>query len=198
MNEYIIEKQTGMAFPLKKGDLISIIDIEGKQVADFFAVNATDYREYFSAEATIDCKESLLITKDDILYTNLYRPMFTMIQDDVGVHDVMIPCCRKEMYDHFFHNGDGHINCFDNINQSLSEFGVPPFTTLRPLNVFMNTSITSEKKIVIDPPLSKPGDQVVLRAEMDAIVCISACSVSEGPCNGWKCKPIKVVITSSR
>ncbi|TVX89716.1 DUF1989 domain-containing protein [Paenibacillus agilis] len=194
MKEYIIEKQTGRAFTLKAGDLISIIDIEGKQVADFFAVSTMNHQEYFSAAVTIDCKESLLITKDDTLYTNLYRPMFTMIHDDVGIHDLLIPCCRKQMYNHFFNNGHGHSNCFDNINQSLSKFGIPPFTTLQPLNLFMNTSITPEKKIIIDPPLSKPGDTVTLRAEVDAIVSISACSVIEGPCNDGVCKPLKVRI----
>ena len=192
--EYIIEKQTGRAFELKKGESITVIDIEGKQVADFFAVNANNYNEFFSAGVTVDCKESLLITKDDILYTNMYQPMFTITQDDVGVHDMMIPCCRPETYEHFYNNGEGHSNCFDNINQSLQELGVPHFNTLQPMNLFMNTSITSEKTIVIDPPLSKPGDRITLKSEMDAIVCISACSVSEGSCNNWECKPVKVII----
>lgn len=194
MKEYIIEKQTGRAFELKKGESISVIDIEGKQVADFFAVNANNYNEFFSAGVTVDCKESLLITKDDVLYTNMYHPMFTIIQDDVGVHDMMIPCCRPEMYEHFYNNSERHSNCFDNINQILQEFGVPRFNTLQPMNIFMNTSIIPDKTIVINPPLSKPGDRITLKAEMDVIVCISACSVSEGSCNNWECKPVKVVI----
>ncbi|BFH62476.1 DUF1989 domain-containing protein [Paenibacillus azoreducens] len=197
MKEYIIEKQTGRAFEVQKGETISVIDIEGKQVADFFAVNANNYNEFFSAGVTVDCKESLLITKNDTLYTNLYRPMFTIIQDDVGVHDMMFPCCRPETYEYFFNNGKRHSNCFDNINQNLQELGVPYFNTLQPMNIFMNTSVTSEKKIMIEPPLSKPGDRIILKAEMDAIVCISACSVSEGPCNNWECKPVKVILESS-
>ncbi|MBE9917035.1 urea carboxylase-associated family protein [Paenibacillus donghaensis] len=47
MKEYIIEKQTGRAFEVQKGETISVIDIEGKQVADFFAVNANNYNEFF-------------------------------------------------------------------------------------------------------------------------------------------------------
>lgn len=194
MKEFIIEKQTGKAFKIKKGDSISVIDIEGKQVADFFAVNATNFSEYFSAPVTIDCKESLSITKGDTLYTNLYQPMFEIITDDVGIHDLMIPCCRPEMYDHFFSNGTGHSNCFENINKSLREFAVPYFTSIQPLNIFMNTDISLEKKIIINPPLSQPGDKITLKAKMDSIISVSACSVVEGECNGGKCKSIKIII----
>ena len=194
MREYMIEKQTGRAFQIKAGETITIIDIEGKQVADFFAVHTLDHNEFFSAGVTIECKDSLLVTKGDTLYTNLYRPMLTIVHDDVGVHDLMFPCCRTETYNHWFQNGEGHSNCFDNINQSLHEFGISPFKTLQPMNLFMNTSVTPEKNVVIAPPLSNPGDKITLKAEMDAIVSISACSVSEGPCNNWTCKPVMVRI----
>jgi uncharacterized protein len=47
MREILIEKQTGKAFVIKSGEHFSVIDIEGQQVADLFAVKATAYDEFF-------------------------------------------------------------------------------------------------------------------------------------------------------
>lgn len=40
--EYMIEAQSGAAVLVKSGSKIEIIDVEGQQVVDFFAVNPTD------------------------------------------------------------------------------------------------------------------------------------------------------------
>lgn len=47
--------------------------------------------------------------------------MMKVIYDDVEEHDLLHPCCRKEMYDFFYNNGDGHPNCLNNINGALGE-----------------------------------------------------------------------------
>lgn len=118
--------------------------------------------------------------------------MFTIIADDIKAHDLLFPCCRREMYDFFYQNGKNHPNCFDNINKALSEHR----PTIQPINIFMNTRIDSEGKIHILPPLSKAGDRIVLQAQMDMRVDIAACSVSEGDCNDRKCTSIGVSVTN--
>ena len=49
-------------------------------------------------------------------------------------------------------------------------------------NVFMNVDVTGEGRLVIKPPRSRAGDSVVLRAEMDLRVALSACPAAT--CNG--------------
>ena len=56
----------------------------------------------------MDCNESLRLKIGDKIYTNLYNPMMEIIKDDVGEHDLLHPSYRKEMYDFFYHNGDGN------------------------------------------------------------------------------------------
>lgn len=58
----------------------------------------------------------------------------------------------------------------------------------------MYTKINSDGSISVEQPISKPGDKVVLKAEMDVRLGIAACSVSESKCNGGKCSPIKIII----
>lgn len=58
----------------------------------------------------------------------------------------------------------------------------------------MYTKININGSISVEEPISKPGDKVVLKAEMDVRLGIAACSVSESKCNGGKCSPIKIII----
>ena len=110
--------------------------------------------------------------------------------DDVGEHDLLHPCCRKEMYNFFYHNGEGHPNCLDNINNALGE--QHPIVT--PINLFMYTKINTDGSISVEKPLSKAGDKIVLKALMDITLGVAACSVSESNCNSGKCSAIKIII----
>lgn len=193
--EFLIDSRTGKAFAMGKGERVTVVDVEGRQVADFFAVNAGQHGEFLSTGVTIDVNESLNIKKGDRLYTNLYRPIFLVLGDDVQRHDLLHPCCRPEMYDFFYQNGPEHNNCHENINGGLAGFGVPSQPIIHPFNIFMNTTIMPDGSIEVGEPNSRPGDGITLMAEMDCIVCIAACSVSESNCNGGKCTPLKIMLS---
>ena len=172
------------------GQRIEVIDLEGGQVVDFFAENLREPEEFLSPGVTIDCNESLKLHVGDLLYSALYRPMFRVLADTVGEHDLLHPCCRPEMYDFFYHNGQGHPNCLDNINQSLGENR----PIIHPVNLFMHTRIQPSGAISVERPRSGPGDRIVLRAEMDVRIGVAACSVSESACNGGRCTPVRVIV----
>ena len=188
--EYIINARSGKVVKIMKNQTISIIDLEGSQVVDFFAESDQNPNEFLSTGVTIDCNKSLRLNVGSLIYTNLYQPMFQLMLDDVGEHDLFHPCCRPEMYDFFYSNGDGHPNCFDNINAALKK----QMQIIHPVNFFMYTKINMDGSISVEKPISKPGDRVVLKALMDMRLGIAACSVSESKCNGGTCSPVKIVI----
>ena len=188
--EYIIPACSGMKIDVKQGQSITVIDIEGGQVVDFFAEVNGNVNEFLSTGVTIYCNESLKLNVGDIIYTNLYRPMIKVITDDVGEHDLLHPCCRPEMYDFFYHNGEEHPNCFDNINRVLDE----QRAVIVPVNLFMHTKISTNGSISVEEPVSKAGDKIVLKALMDITLGVAACSVSESKCNRGTCSPVKIVV----
>lgn len=188
--EYIINACTGKSIDVMAGQKISVIDMEGGQVVDFFAEYAENPDEFLSAGVTIDCNESLRLKTGDYIYSNPYHPMFQIIYDDVGEHDLLHPCCRPEMYVFFYHNGEGHANRLENINQSLGE--ARPM--IQPVNLFMYTKIHNDGTLSVEPPLSKAGDKIILKAVMDMRLGIAACSVNESNCNGGQCTSVKVMI----
>ncbi len=188
--EYIIQACSGLKIDVKQGQVITVIDIDGGQVVDFFAEVSKKPCEFLSTGVTIDCNESLRLNLGDTIYTNLYHPMMQILFDDVGEHDLLHPCCSKEMYDFFYHNGEGHPNCLDNINHVLGE----QHPIITPINLFMHTKINTDGSISVEKPLSKAGDKIVFKALLDITLGVAACSVSESNCNGGKCSAIKIII----
>lgn len=188
--EYMIPACSGMRIDVRKGQFVTIVDIEGGQVVDFFAQSIENGDEFLSPGVTIDCNESLRLDVGSIIYSNLYRAMFTVVEDDVGEHDLVHPCGRRQMYDFFYHNGEDHLNCFDNINGALDK----NYLIINPINLFMHTKIHSDGKISVEVPKSKAGDRIVLEALMDVSLGLASCSVSESKCNSGKCSPVKIII----
>lgn len=191
--EYIIRPSTGIAIEVAKGEYVTVLDVDGGQVADFFAEIKNNRDEYVSPSVTMDCNESLHVGIGTTLYTNLYRPMFKVEHDDVEAHDLLFPACSKAMYDFFYQNGEGHPNCLSNINNALGRNR----NTLHPINFFMNTHVEANGKVIIKEPKSKAGDKIILVALEDCVLGISACSVSESTTNSGVCTSIKVIISDS-
>lgn len=191
--KYRIDACSGIGITVQAGQRVTVVDVEGGQVAVFFAECAENKQEFLSTGVTIDCNESLRLRIGDRLYSNLYRPMFQILEDDVGEHDLLHPCCRPEMYDFFYHNAAGHPNCLENINRSLGE--ARPI--IHPVNLFMHTRIHPDGTISVERPLSTAGSRIVLKAEMDMRIGIAACSVSESSCNSGKCTPVDVIVESA-
>ncbi|MZQ82392.1 DUF1989 domain-containing protein [Paenibacillus sp. 5J-6] len=183
----------GLGFKLSKGQTVRITDVEGEQVADFVAYRVDDVRERLDPGVTMDALHKLKVQPGDLLYTNTYKPMLTIVTDHVGQHDFINPACRSEMYE-VLYNKKNHASCYHNLNQALAEFTIPVPDQHYPINLFMNTIIEPSGKITVGKPLSKAGDYIDLRAEMDLIIAVSACPCSESACNGFKCTPIDVEI----
>ena len=74
--EIRVEACTGAALDVRAGQTLTVVDLCGGQVGDFFAQAAGNPGEFLSPGVTIDCNESLALRVGDTIYTNLYRPMF--------------------------------------------------------------------------------------------------------------------------
>ncbi|WP_339799488.1 urea carboxylase-associated family protein [Paenibacillus sp. FSL R5-0744] len=191
--QWLIPATKGLGFKLDKGQIVRVTDVEGEQVADFAAYNAVHPNERIDPGVTIDTLGKMNVLPGDILYSNQYRPLLTIIKDTVGRHDFINSACRPEMYE-VLYNKKEHASCYNNLNEALAEFGLPAPDQHYPFNLFMNTVIDPSGKVSVERPLSKAGDYIELRAEMDLIIAISACPCSESVCNGYKCTPIAVEI----
>ncbi|WZL87794.1 urea carboxylase-associated family protein [Salinimicrobium sp. 3283s] len=184
----VIEKQTGAAFKLQKGQKLKVIDPQGEQVSDMVLFNAEDPREKISSGKTLDFEESILITKGDWLWSNRSNKMMKILEDTNGRNDFLLAPCSPETFKIMYNNPDYHPSCFENLYTNLKPFNIEPDDVPTAFNIFMNVQFDEKGKLSVDPPLSKAGDYVLFEAEMDLIVALTACSAEDS--NNGSFKPI--------
>ncbi|MGJ8560146.1 MAG: DUF1989 domain-containing protein [Litorimonas sp.] len=185
-----ISPRSGAAVTLLKGDVLTVRDPEGQQVSDLIAYNQGDLKEYLSSGRTIDYASRLFLTTGDILYSNRSNPMLTIIHDDVGRHDFTLTPCSRAMFEKLYPDEDPHRGCLGNLAAAVEPLGLTSDDVPIAFNIFMHVSVNSETgEIAVLPPLSKPGDVMRLRAEMDLEVALTACSA--GQSNNFIYKPIE-------
>ena len=120
--------------------------------------------------------------------------MLLVAEDRVGRHDLLHPACSPGMYRSQYGVLQYHPNCRDNLVDALVRLSCAPPHLPVPFNVFMNVSIDDGGKVRVEAPLSRKGDFVTLRALVDLIVAVSACSVDLSPCNNYACTPIRIEV----
>ena len=189
----VIEKQTGAAFKLNKGQRLKVIDPKGRQVSDMVLFNAEDKREKISSGKTLDFEESILISKGDFLWSNRSNKMMEILEDTNGRNDFLLAPCSPETFQIMYGNNEYHPSCFENLYTNLAKFDIEPDEIPTAFNIFMNVQFAEDGKLSVDPPLSKAGDFVLFEAKMDLIVGLTACSAEDS--NGGSFKPIHFEIS---
>ncbi len=187
-----IAPQSGCAFKLRRGQVLRVIDPQGEQVSDLFAFAADDHGCSLSSGRSIDYAGRIYLSVGDTLYANDSRPMFTIVADTVGRHDFLLTPCSQEMFEILYRHQGHHPSCFENLYTSLQAHGIDAAQISTTFNIFMNVAVGADGQVVVGVPTSKAGDHIDLRAEMDLLCGLTACS-AEGSNNGCF-KPIDYVI----
>ena len=165
-----------------------MIDPLGEQVADLFAFKDGNSECALSSGRTIDYASKIYMTTGDILYANDSQPMFTVLADQVGRHDFLLTPCSQEMFEILYQHRGHHPSCFENLYTALAPFGIKPSQISTTFNIFMNVTVDPDGVVAVRTPLSKRGDYIELRAEMDLICALTSCSAEQS--NNGSFKPI--------
>lgn len=160
---------------VKKRQHIKVINTHGTQVVDCWALNADNMTEFMSMEHCRVSLESVIPRKGDTMVTNRRRPILKIIEDSAsGTHDALLAACDRYRYELLGCKGY-HRNCTDNFWEAMVEAGYKPVELPAPFNLWQNTPVEPDGRIKPNPPVTKKGDYIVLRAEMDLVICLSAC-----------------------
>lgn len=189
-----VAARTGKSFEVATGDLIRITDLEGSQPVDFWAFRKADHLEYLSCEHTKPSIEKLFPHVGDSAYTNRRQKIVTVVEDtSPGQHDMQYAACDPTRYAELGVEGY-HESCQENLHLALGDYGIVLDFTPQPWNLFTNFFINPDGTFTIKAPESKAGDHVVLRAEMDAFVVVSACPQDQNPTCGGRPTDIRVEV----
>jgi urea carboxylase-associated protein 1 len=181
---------------VRRGQLLSIVDLGGNQAVDCLLYNAADPIERYSAPDTITAQQSIVLSTGTVLMSNEANPMMTIVADECGVHDTIGGACSKESnslrYGH--HTVHQHA-CVENFLIEGSRWGLNKRDLVSNINWYMNVPVEADGTLGIVDGRSAPGLRIVLRAEVDTLVLISNCPQINNPCNGFNPTAVQLVIT---
>jgi uncharacterized protein YcgI (DUF1989 family) len=91
----VIPARGNWAREMKAGQTLRIEDLEGKQAVDLICYDLTNLKEKFWAAHTAKLNGTIYIKEGHVLYSDLAKPMMTILEDTVGVNDVICGSCSR-------------------------------------------------------------------------------------------------------
>jgi uncharacterized protein YcgI (DUF1989 family) len=197
-SQVVLKAREGIAVPVNAGQRVRVVNLEGGQVVDTWAINADDPDERMSMEHTRASLARLVPQVGDTLYSSRRRPIMTLVEDtSPGVHDTLIAACDPERY-RLLGAPDDHASCATNFRSALAARGLQIDLVPAPLNLFMNIPWDAEGRLEFKPSPARAGDQVTLAAERDVIVVLSACPQDIVKISGDQLGDIGVAVLDGR
>ena len=200
MRDDVVPPGEGWAERVEPGQVLRIVDVGGKQGVDFLCYDADHPEERYHVANTIKAARTIFLTTGHVLYSDVARPMFTIIADTCGRHDTIGGCCSAPS--NFMMYGVEDVpGCRENFLGLLGRYGLGRRDIVANANFFSNVPVGPNGQLadtIFVDGLSKPGDFVDLRAERRVLALISNCPQINNPCAGLNPTPIRVLIWEPR
>ena len=191
-----IPHSSAVNFEIKAGEYIQLIDVSGRQCSDFqgMTLRGLDQGKELDIHSTTTRSMNGSAYPGPGLHSKFFNrdqePMFEVIRDTVGRHDTFGLACYARFYEELGY--PGHINCTDNINSVLSDYGISSRAGWEAINFFFNTRAETDNSISSDEAWSRPGDYVLMRALTDCLCVATSCPNDLDAGNGWNPTDIHV------
>lgn len=195
---FTVEGGRGGCLALRAGQRVHVVNTLGYQVVDTWALGQE------SGTALSMSHSRLAIGRlhpqiGDTLVDDHRVPMLTLVADDSGgVHDMLIPACDAQRYRNLGFAG-WHASCAENFHDAVASLSAPgavvsPRRNVAPdpLNLFMSVETSPTGELSLNPSVAAPGSRVVLQAQQDLVLIVSACPQDLVPINGTDGPPRSV------
>jgi uncharacterized protein len=183
--------------PIKAGQTLRVVDVEGNQAADTLFYNAHDMSDRYSAQDTIRAQGAIYLTTGTKLMSSEGNVMLTITADTCGRHDTLGGACATESNQVRYALDKRWMHaCRDTFMLQVLRWGrgASKADITHNINFFMNVPVTPDGRLSFEDGVSAGGRYVEMRAEMDVIALISNCPQLNNPCNAYNPTPVRVLI----
>jgi urea carboxylase-associated protein 1 len=196
VHDEIVPARGSTAFEVRRGRTVRVEDLEGEQAIDLICYSLDDLGEKFWVAHTVKLNGSIYLTTGHVLYSDRARPMMTIVDDTVGINDVICGSCSLALDLVRYGEEKATRGCMDLFEDAVRPWGLARKDVPMCLNIFLDYPVEDEGLVATSPshPVSDPGDHLDLRAEMDLLVAVTACPQENNPCNGYHPTPIRVAV----
>jgi hypothetical protein len=193
LSSEVIPARAGWSRHLARGQVLRLVDLQGRQAVDFLCYSAADPEDRYAAADTMKINGNIFVRKGSVIYSVNCRPMFTVVADTCGFHDTIGGCCSSALNRRRYGKPEDP-NCRDNFLRELARYGMGPRDVVANLNFFMYVPVAADGSMDMGPSISKPGDNIDLRAEMDVLAILSNCTQMNNPENDFNPTPVRAIV----
>jgi urea carboxylase-associated protein 1 len=193
----VIPAKGHWAREMKTGEVLRITDIEGQQAVDLILYRLDNLDEKFWAAHSAKLNGTIYLSTGHVLYSDQANPMMTILDDTVGVNDVICGSCSSVLDALRYGPDKAPPGCMDNFEAAIKPWGLARKDVPMCFNIFLDYPVEDGGKVGMHDGPSKPGDHIDLRADMDVLAVISNCPQENNPCNGYNPTPIRVTVLAA-
>ncbi len=189
IEEVIVPAYEARTVEVKKGQVLEVVDLEGQQVGDLAAWMSSAPAEYLSPAHTVSSLAKLVPVPGDPILSNHRTPLMRILRDDVGSHDLIVPCCDPERYS-IDYGVEGHASCLTSIQAAIEGHSLGlEIEGENCWNVFMNNTVVDGQIVTAEPP-HPAGSLIELEILEDMVVALSACPQDISAVNAFNPTPM--------
>ncbi len=179
--------------PVKAGQTVRILDLEGNQAADTLFYNSANPLERYSSVDTIREQANIYLTTGTKLMSTEGR---VTLGGACASESNMIRYALEKKFMHSCRDSFllGLMCCDPGKLPAFTEVGMSKRDITSNINFFMNVPVTPEGRLTFEDGISHAGKYVELKAAMDVAILLSNCPQLNNPCNAYNPTPVEVLI----
>lgn len=171
-----ITRGEAAAFEVTTGQLLHIIDLAGGQVASMIAYAGRGHNEVLSPSATMTANASLLIQAGSQLYSDAHEPLFELVEDVVGRHDLLTTPTPPDA------KAPGTFTTtWQALRDAAEGAGIYRPGLPAPVNFFKHVVVKQRGEIEVKDAFSERNDAILLRALKPMTVVIANAQKEKKP-----------------
>ena len=176
---------------LQRGEAIRVDQAEGNSTVALVAWNATDTSERINLVDTAKVQWTTALGKGRVIFSDMGRVMFSMIEDSSGAHDCLTGGSTAASNAAKYPD-EKTRNTRDNLILVAVKLGLDRRDIPAILNLFAPVRLAEAGGFAWQGKRSNSGDYVELRAEMDMLVGFSNCPHPLDPDPAYQPKPVVI------
>ncbi len=174
-----------------RGQTLRIELLDASSGVPFLCYNAKDTSERYNAADTVKVQWTAQLAKGKLLFSDMGRVLFTIVDDNCGNHDALLGCSsawtNKRKY-----GRDDLNNSRDNFRILAGRHGMSRRDLMPNINFFAKVEVDPDGTLRYVPGIGQVGCFVELRAEMDVIAMIANCPHPSDPQADYRQGAIRV------
>jgi uncharacterized protein len=181
---------------IPRGMTLRLVDPEGSRGVSLLCYNADNAIERYNAADTAKIQFNAFLKKGRVIYSDMGRVLFSVIEDTCGHHDTLSGCSNAATNAAKYGEGDWK-NSRDNFTLALIKRNMGKKDIMPNLNLFSHVVVEEGGALTWVEGASKPGDFIDLRAEMNVLVVLSNCPHVLDPNTVYAPSPVQAIVWKS-